>query len=169
MILRIIDRVSTASGVIAAWLIAPLVIATCYEVIARYVFTAPTIWAYEIGYMATGAQFLLGMAYTLSKGAHIRIDVLSTRMSEPVKALIDLGGYLFLLLPFVSWVSWTLYFRGVSTFRSGEHSGQSAWNPPLWPFRAIFFIAFALLLLQVIAEVIKSVRVLTGARASSTS
>jgi TRAP-type mannitol/chloroaromatic compound transport system permease small subunit len=160
LFLRLIDRISTASGVIAAWLIAPLVIATCYEVVSRYVFTAPTIWAYEIGYMATGAQFLLGMAYTLSKGAHIRIDVLSARMSEPVKAAVDLVGYLFLLLPFVSWVSWTLYFRAIAVFRSGERSGQSAWNPPLWPFRTIFFIAFALLLIQIVAEVIKSVRAL---------
>jgi TRAP-type mannitol/chloroaromatic compound transport system permease small subunit len=160
LILRLIDRVSTASGILAAWLIAPLVAATCYEVAARYIFTAPTIWAYELGFMTTGAQFLLGMAYTLSRGAHIRIDVLSTRMSEPVRAIVDLAGYLFLLLPFLSWVSWTLYFRALTAIRSNEHSGQSAWNPPLWPFRTMFFIAFALLLLQVIAEVIKCVRVL---------
>lgn len=167
MILRLIDRISTASGIIAAWLIAPLVLATCYEVVSRYVFNAPTIWAYEIGFMATGAQFLLGMAYTLARGAHIRIDVLSTKMSEPVKAVVDLVGYLFLLLPFVSWVSWTLYFRAAATFRSGERSGQSAWNPQLWPFRTIFFLAFALLLLQVLAEVIKAARVLMAARKPS--
>jgi TRAP-type mannitol/chloroaromatic compound transport system permease small subunit len=159
---RIVDRISAFSGIIAAWLIAPLVIATCYEVASRYLFNAPTIWAYEIGFMATGAQFLLGMAYTLNRGAHIRIDVLSTMMSERTKAIIDLICYLFLLLPFVAWVSWNLYFRAITAMRTNEHSGQSAWNPPLWPFRTIFFIAFALLLLQVLAEIVKSVRTLAS-------
>jgi TRAP-type mannitol/chloroaromatic compound transport system permease small subunit len=160
LFVRIVDRISAFSGIIAAWLIAPLVIATCYEVASRYLFNAPTIWAYEIGFMATGAQFLLGMAYTLNRGAHIRIDVLSTMMSERFKALVDLVCYLFLLLPFVAWVSWTLYGRALTAMRTNEHSGQSAWNPPLWPFRTIFFIAFALLLLQVLAEIVKSVRTL---------
>jgi TRAP-type mannitol/chloroaromatic compound transport system permease small subunit len=161
LFVRIVDRIVGFSGIIAAWLIAPLVIATCYEVASRYLFNAPTIWAYEVGFMATGAQFLLGMAYTLNRGAHIRIDVLSTMMSEKTKAIIDLVCYVFLLLPFVSWVSWNLFFRATTAMRTNEHSGQSAWNPPLWPFRTIFFIAFFLLLLQVLAEIVKSVRVLT--------
>jgi TRAP-type mannitol/chloroaromatic compound transport system permease small subunit len=164
---RIVDRISSFSGIIAAWLIAPLVIATCYEVFSRYLFNAPTIWAYEIGFMATGAQFLLGMAYTLNRGAHIRIDVLSTTMSERTKALVDIVCYLFLLLPFVAWVSWTLYFRAITAMRTNEHSGQSAWNPPLWPFRTIFFLAFALLLLQVLAEIVKSVQALRSARGAA--
>ena len=49
----------------ASFAIVPLVLATCYEVLARYLFGAPTIWAYEIGYTLTGSHFLLGMAYTL--------------------------------------------------------------------------------------------------------
>lgn len=160
MFVRIVDRISGFSGIIAAWLIAPLVIATCYEVASRYLFNAPTIWAYEVGFMATGAQFLLGMAYTLNRGAHIRIDVLSTMMSERLKAAVDLVCYVGLLVPFVAWVSWTLYGRALTAIRTNEHSGQSAWNPPLWPFRTIFFIAFALLLLQAIAEIVKCAQAL---------
>ena len=52
-------------GSFGACLIVPLVLATCWEVFARYMFGAPTIWAYEIGYMLTGSHFLLGMAFTL--------------------------------------------------------------------------------------------------------
>ena len=166
MFVRIVDRISGFSGIIAAWLIAPLVIATWYEVASRYLFNAPTIWADEIGFMATGAQFLLGMAYTLNRGAHIRIDVLSTTMSEKTKAVIDLLCYVGLLTPFVAWVSWTLFFRALTAMRTNEHSGQSAWNPPLWPFRTIFFIAFFLLLLQVLAEIVKTVRILTSGGAA---
>jgi TRAP-type mannitol/chloroaromatic compound transport system permease small subunit len=156
--IRIIERISNVSGVIAAWLIVPLVFAMVYEVIARYVFNAPTIWAYEIGYLTTGSGFLLGMAYALSRDAHIRIDVVSANLSQRTKAIIDIVCYVVLLIPFLAWVTHLLFARAMDAIASGEKTGQSAWNPPLWPFRTVFFVAFALLLLQVIAEVIKCVR-----------
>lgn len=158
MIVRIIERISTICGIIGAWLIVPLVFAMVYEVVARYVFNAPTIWAYEIGYLMTGSGFLLAMAYTLSRDAHIRIDVLSSRFSPRTKAIIDSICYLGLVIPFVAWLTHLLFERALATFESGEKTGQSAWNPPLWPFRTVFFVAFTLLLLQLIAEVIKGVR-----------
>jgi TRAP-type mannitol/chloroaromatic compound transport system permease small subunit len=65
-LLRAIERVSGISGHLTAWLVAPLILATVYDVGARYLFNAPTTWAYEIGYMMMGAHALLGMAYTLS-------------------------------------------------------------------------------------------------------
>ncbi len=93
IVCRWIDRISSVSGVIAAWLIVPLIGAMCYEVIARYVFGAPTIWAYELTYLLTGAGWLLGMAYTLSRGAHIRIDVVYLNLS-PRAAGVDRCGLL---------------------------------------------------------------------------
>lgn len=162
MIVRTIDRLSGLIGAVAGWLVVPLIFAMVYEVVSRYAFNAPTIWAYEVAYLATGASFLLGMAYTLSQGAHIRIDVLSGVLSGRARAVIDIVLYVGLLIPFLAWVSHMLYGRAVAAVISGEHTGASAWNPPLWPLRTVFFIAFVLLLLQVIAEVIKNVRVLLG-------
>ncbi|MGE0724868.1 MAG: TRAP transporter small permease subunit [Alphaproteobacteria bacterium] len=156
---RAVDRLSAAVGILAAWLIAPLVVALCYEVIARYVFGAPTIWAYELGYLLTGSGWLLGMAYALSRNAHIRIDVLYLSFPPRLKALVDAACYLLLLLPFLAWVASVLDSRALDAFRSGEHSGQSAWNPPIWPFRAVFFVSFALLALQVLAETARAVGV----------
>jgi TRAP-type mannitol/chloroaromatic compound transport system permease small subunit len=163
---RWIDRISHVTGVIAAWLIVPLICAMCYEVVARYVFHAPTIWAYEISYLLTGAGWLLGMAYTLAKGAHIRIDVVYLNLSPRAQAWIDVICYLVLLLPFIIWLTSTLDDRAISAFRSGEKTGQSAWNPPIWPFRAVFFVSFALLCLQVIAEVLRRVTQLRATGAS---
>jgi TRAP-type mannitol/chloroaromatic compound transport system permease small subunit len=159
---RWIDRISEVSGIFAAWLIVPLIGAMCYEVFARYVFNAPTIWAYELGYLLTGAGWLLGMAYTLSKGAHIRIDIFYLNMSPRTQALVDVAGYVLLLLPFIVWLTSTLDDRAIAAFRSGEKTGQSAWNPPLWPFRGMFFVSFALLTLQVVAEVLRKLPILLG-------
>lgn len=157
---RWINRISLVSGLIAAWLIVPLIGAMCYEVIARYVFGAPTIWAYELTYLLTGSGWLLGMAFTLSRGAHIRIDVLYLNLPPRGRALVDLSGYILILLPFLIWLSVTLEARALTAWRSGEHTGGSAWNPPLWPFRAVFFISFALLSLQVIAEILRKIPIL---------
>ncbi|MGE0717036.1 MAG: TRAP transporter small permease subunit [Alphaproteobacteria bacterium] len=159
---RAVDRISIAVGIVAAWLIAPLVVALCWEVVARYVFHAPTIWAYELGYLLTGSGWLLGMAYALAKGAHIRIDVVYLSFSPRVKAAVDAAGYLLILLPFLVWVATVLDDRAIAAFRSGERTGQSAWNPPLWPFRTVFFVSFFLLALQVAAEAARAVAVLLG-------
>jgi TRAP-type mannitol/chloroaromatic compound transport system permease small subunit len=140
-------------------LIVPLVLAMCWEVAARYVFGAPTIWAYELAFMLTGAGWMLGMAYTLAKGAHIRIDVLSTWFPPRVKATIDLVLYL-ALLPLVIWIVIALEERVMHSLLSGERSGQSAWNPPIWPFRAVFLASFVLLGIQIVAEMLRSVVVL---------
>jgi TRAP-type mannitol/chloroaromatic compound transport system permease small subunit len=163
-VVRAIERSSAWSGVLAAWLLVPLIAATVYDVAARYAFNAPTQWAYEVGYMMMGAQALLGMAYTLRHAGHIRIDAISGRFSERAKAAIDLVSYVVLLLPVIVWMTWSLWDYWVKALVTSELSGQSAWNPIIWPFKLTFFVAFVLLVLQVLAEVIKATEFLLGRR-----
>lgn len=157
--LRAIERASEWAGVFGACLIVPLVLATCYEVFARYLFGAPTIWAYEVGYTLTGAHFLLGMAFTLKYGEHIRIDIFSGNFSPRMRAMIDLLGYA-IVLPLTTWLTVYLFFYLRTGYVTNEKSGQSALNLPVWPLRVIFCLAFLLLALQVIAEVAKLIRTL---------
>jgi TRAP-type mannitol/chloroaromatic compound transport system permease small subunit len=164
-ILRGIERVSGFSGHVTAWLVVPLVLATAYDVCARYVFNQPTQWAYEIGYMTMGAHALLGMAYTLREGGHVRIDAFSQTFSQGTKAVIDLIGYVFFLLPCLIWMTWSLWGYWMNSFRTGELSGQSAWNPHIWPFKLVFFVAFVLLVLQILAEILKACLFMAGRRA----
>ena len=70
------------------------------------------------------------------------------------------------MLPCLCWVTWSLWQYWIGAFRSGELSGQSAWNPVIWPFRLVFFVAFVLLVLQIIAEVMKAIMYLAGRRPS---
>ncbi|MCC1482789.1 TRAP transporter small permease subunit [Roseibaca sp. Y0-43] len=149
-----IGGVSAVLGYFAALILVPLILASVYEVISRYVFNQPTIWAYEIGYMAMGASFLLGSAYTLRDGQHVRIDVLATHFSPRLKATLDLTGYLLLFLPIGIWLTFALYHYTVEAYEWGERSGESAWNPVVWPYHLVFFTAFAAMVLQVIAEML---------------
>ena len=59
-LLRMIERVTGMAGLVVAWIIFPLILATCYEVFSRYALNAPTIWAFELSYMAMGTHALIG-------------------------------------------------------------------------------------------------------------
>ena len=159
-----IERITTNIGIIAALTLVPLILTTTYEVLARYLFDAPTIWAYEVGYMLTGTHFLLGMAYTLQQGQFIRIDIFSQDMSEKTRALIDLCSYS-VILPLMMWLTYGLTAYLISGFIKNERTGQSAMNMVVWPFRVVFLIAFTLLALQVYAEFMKSLEKYKAAKA----
>lgn len=157
-----IERITGNLGILASFALVPLVMATCYEVFSRYLMNAPTVWAYEVGYILTGSHFLLGMAYTLQCGEHIRIDIFSGKFTERTRAVIDLVAYT-VILPLMLWLTYALFGHLVTGYMRNEHSGQSAMNLPVWPFRTVFLAAFALLALQIMAEIVKTLRKLRAA------
>jgi len=161
-IIRSIETVTSAVGGIAALLVIPLVVATVWEVFARYVFGAPTIWAFELGYILMGVHFLLGGALTLKQQAHVRIDLIYARMSDRGRAWNDLILYVLCVLPALVFIVIRFADHTISAFMSGETSGQSAWNPPIWPFRAVIVMSLVLLALQVLAECLKCVLAIRG-------
>jgi TRAP-type mannitol/chloroaromatic compound transport system permease small subunit len=165
-VLSLIDRITGCVGVIAAWLVVPLVLATAYEVFMRYTLNAPTMWAFEIGYMMMGSHFLLGAAYTLREGSHVRIDLLDGIVSPKITAAIRTAGYIFLLMPFLLWLSWSLWGYFDTAWVKNETSGHSAWNPVVWPYRLVFLISFVVLTLQVVGEIIKGLQMVLAKSAA---
>ncbi|HEX6321097.1 MAG TPA: TRAP transporter small permease subunit [Burkholderiales bacterium] len=133
----------------------PLIVASCYEVYSRYVMGAPTLWAYEVGYMMMGTHFLIGLAYTLRQGDHVRVDLFYGHVSRRKRAIIDAFTYVALLLPVAGWLSIGLAQKVATAYESQERSGMSAFNPVIWPFRAVMCAAFALLALQALAQLIR--------------
>ncbi len=67
--------------------------------VARYFFRSPTVWVFESSTMANGSAFMLGCAYALYKGAHVRTDIFWDNYSERTKGIIDLVSYLVLFFP----------------------------------------------------------------------
>src|SRR5262245_50824968 len=98
-VVRTIDRITDATGVWVAWLNVPLVAAVAWEVIARYVFNVPTIWSYDVTYMLYSAIFMLGAAYALHKGAHIRTDFFYEKWSIRRKGWVDSVSYIVFFFP----------------------------------------------------------------------
>lgn len=156
---RTIGWLSGLLGGIAALVLVPLIFASVYEVISRYVFNRPTIWAYEVGYMAMGASFLLAACYALRDHQHVRVDVFVMNASPRTRAAIDAVAYLVLFLPVSAWLTWELGVHAHESYVWGERSGESAWNPLIWPYFAMFTVSFAALTLQGVAELLKNLEI----------
>ena len=161
-VIRAIERLSRVFGYIGAWIIAPLIVSMVWEVISRRFFDAPTMWAYEMSYMLMGTSFIFGLAWTLRMRRHVRVDFLYDHVSLKKQSMIDLVGFAFLALPATLLLLIGLWDFLVYAFERDLRSGQSAWNPVVWPFRAGFVIGFVLLLLQIISEILKCILVLMG-------
>ena len=154
-VVRALDRVADWSGQVFCWLIIPLVAAMVYEVIARYAFHAATIWSYDVSYMTYGAHFMLGAAYTLLRGGHIRTDIYYANWSRRTRARVDLACYLVPFFPALivfAWLGWGYFQR---SFELNERIVTSPWLPIVWPFKFVIPAAAVLLLLQGVAETIR--------------
>ena len=152
-----IDRLTDAIGVAVPWLIVPLVLAVAYEVTSRYVFNAPTIWAYDVTYMLYSAVFMLGAAYALHKGAHIRTDFFFETWSVRTRGLIDSIAYILFFFPGLILFFFVGAEEAWSSFVISETSEQTPWRPLLWPFKLIVPVTCLLLIVQGVSEAIKSV------------
>lgn len=159
---RVIDRISRAFGALAAALVLVLVGLMAYEVALRYVFKAPTTWSYDVSTMTMGATFVLAIGYTLATNTHVRVDILKPLFGRRGPRLIDFVGYAFVMLPLLLWLTWAFcgYFH--DAWVSQERSGQSAWNPKVWPFRLVMLAGVAVWTLQTLAEVAKAGLALAG-------
>lgn len=157
-----IERITCAFGRVGAVLILILILAVSYEVVMRYAFNAPTMWAYEVAAMLMGTSFLITIAYAMVTESHVRVDFLYARIGPRGRALIDVAGYLLFLLPLALWLTWGLWNYLVQAYATGETTGQSAWNPVVWPFRVAYVVGLVLFSLQILAEILRCMLVLRG-------
>ena len=159
---RFVSTLSRWAGRCAAALVLVLIVLMNYEVLARYLFAAPTRWSYEVSTMVMGASFVLAIGYAVATDSHVRVDLLAASLGGRGRAIVDLAGYGLVLLPLLAWLTWALwhYFHGA--WASGETSGQSAWNPPVRPFRLVLFAGVLVWMLQIAAEIVRAALELGG-------
>jgi TRAP-type mannitol/chloroaromatic compound transport system permease small subunit len=153
---RAIDKISDLSGRIFSYLVYPLVGGVAYEVIARYAFNAPTVWAYDMTYMLYGTIFMLGAAYTLLNKGHIRTDMLYGRWSPRKQGKIDAVMYLVLFFPGMILYLWAGIDYAAHSWVTNEKASMSPWMPIIYPFKTVIPVTAAMLLIQGVSEFIKS-------------
>jgi len=160
---RTIDSVTSLVGRAVAWLIVVAAVTSAGNAIIRKLFdTSSNAWL-ESQWWLFSIAFLLAAPWTLAQNEHIRIDILNNRLSSKTRDVIDLIGHALFLVPMtllLVWTSWDFFWKSYAQNEQSWNAGGLA----QWPIKAIIPIAFALLFLQAVSELIKRVAIMTGAQ-----
>jgi TRAP-type mannitol/chloroaromatic compound transport system permease small subunit len=155
-LVKSIDATSSFFGKGVALLILPMIFALVYEVVSRYFFGAPTIWAGDIALILYGIYFMMASPYCLMMGGHIRTDFLYSHWSIKTKGLIDTITYIVFYFPvhalFLE-IAWKYFYK---SYLQNETMISSPWMPIVWPMKLAIPVSICLMLLQGVSEVIKS-------------
>jgi len=158
---RAIDWINSTIGKTVFWLVLFAVLVSAVNAVVRYAFNMSSNAWLELQWYFFGAIFLLCSGYTLLRNEHIRIDVVSSRLSPKTRNWIEIVGGVFFLLPMsigIMWLSWPIFMNAIV---SGEQS-SNAGGLIRWPARLMIPIGFFLLSLQGVSELIKRVAVMRG-------
>jgi len=150
---RFIDSLNERVGKISGWLIIPLTTLVTYDVILRYVFNRPTVWAWDINVQLLGTLVVLGGGYALLHDAHIGVDALVIHLSARRRAIVDLITSAF----FFFGIGVLLWKAALDAWFSLEirELYSSVFLPPIYPFKILMVIGILLLLLQGVAKFIR--------------
>jgi TRAP-type mannitol/chloroaromatic compound transport system permease small subunit len=155
--LLFIDRLNTLIGRTFAWCGLALVAVVCFEVFSRYLFHAPTKWAFDASYMLYGTLFMFAGAYTLSRNGHVRGDFLYRNWQPKTQAWMDLVLYLLFFFPGILALCIAGTLEADRAWMTWERSNSPA-TVPLAPFKTIIPIVGVLMLLQGIVEFIRCIQ-----------
>ena len=158
---QLIDRINERIGKGAFWLVLLMTIISAGNAVVRFTFNYSSNGLLEIQWYLFAAIFLICSSYTLQKNEHVRIDVLSGKLSPKGLAVIDIIGTLFFLLPMVILVLWLSLPLVAESFRINEMSANAG-GLLRWPVKALLPIGFTLLALQGLSELIKRIAFLMG-------
>lgn len=157
----IIDRINARFGRLAVWLVLIACLVSAGNAVSRYAFDASSNAWLELQWYLFAAIVLFGAPQVLNANGHVRVDILYGRASSRTRALIDLLGLAFFLLPICAYVAWMAWPFFLESFRSNEVSGNAG-GLVRWPVKLMLPLGFGLLVLQGLAEVIKRVAYLRG-------
>jgi TRAP-type mannitol/chloroaromatic compound transport system permease small subunit len=153
--LHAIDQLSKTVGHAFAWCILFLTFGTCYEVFMRYVLNDPTSWAFDMSYIMYGALFYMAGAYTLSRGGHVRGDVIYRLWRPRTQATVEMVLYILFFFPGVLALVIAGWDYGYASFQLREVSVNSPAGVPIWQLKVLIPIGAGLLVLQGAAEVVR--------------
>ncbi len=155
--IRFADALSAWFGKAFAWLIVLMAVGTGYEVFVRYVLNSPTPWALDVSFIMYGTLFMMGGAYTLSRGSHVRGDFLYRLWKPQTQAKVDLVLYIIFFFPGVSALMLAGWDYASDSWRFGEVSVNSPAGIPIYQFKTVISAAGALLFVQGIAQVFRCI------------
>jgi TRAP-type mannitol/chloroaromatic compound transport system permease small subunit len=155
--IRFADNLSAWFGKAFAWLIVLMAVGTGYEVFVRYVLNDPTAWALDVSFIMYGTLFMMGGAYTLSRGGHVRGDFLYRLWQPKTQAKVDLVLYIFFFFPGVIALVLSGWKYASRSWGYSEVSINSPAGIPIFQFKTVMVAAGLLLFIQGIAQILRCI------------
>ncbi|MCU0901250.1 MAG: TRAP transporter small permease subunit, partial [Cypionkella sp.] len=146
--IRFADRLSAWFGKTFGWLIILMTFGMAYEVLVRYMFNAPTPWALDISFIMYGTIFMMGGAYTLSRGGHVRGDFVYRSWKPQTQAKVDLALYILFFFPGILALVFTGFKYAGRSWGYGEVSVNSPAGIPIYQLKSVIVVAGSLRLIQ---------------------
>jgi len=158
---RAIDAITERVGRFVYWLVLIVVLISASNAIVRKLFNYSSNAYLEIQWYLFSVIFLFGAGYTLLRNEHVRIDIISGRLSARAQNWIDVVGIVLFLWPMsfvIMWLSWPLFVDSLARHEVSSNAGGLL----IWPARLMMPIGFALLIMQSVSELIKRIAFLRG-------
>jgi TRAP-type mannitol/chloroaromatic compound transport system permease small subunit len=155
-----IDSLNELIGKAVSWLFLALTASVVIDLTMRYFVGRTTVWAYDINYMIYGTQFMLAGAYTMKHNAHVRVDVLYMKLSPRGRAILEVIFYICIMFPlcfFLFGSCWSDFVRACS---AREISIVTSWHPPVYHYKGVMPVTYALLILQSIVLFIRNIAII---------
>jgi len=159
-----IDVINLWVGRVTCFLLIPVIGSMVFEVVARKLFIAPTLWAYDTSRMFAGAMFMLGAGYALMRGVHIRADFLYRNWSRQTQATLDAALYLIFYFPAMIFFFWISAEYTIKSWVNWERSMDTTLMAPLAPARTAMPLGAFFLILQGVSELFKAFHDMGAAR-----
>lgn len=164
---RLIDRINDRIGRAVAWLALVMVLVQFVIVVQRYVFGIGSIWMQESMVYMHATLFMLAAGYTLLHNGHVRVDIFYREASPRRKALTDLAGALFFLLPMCAATAWLAWPYVANSWAIFEGSKETSGIHAVFLLKSVILAFAVLVALQGVSLAIHAVRVLKGDEAPS--
>jgi TRAP-type mannitol/chloroaromatic compound transport system permease small subunit len=155
-LINAIDGLNERMGKAASWLTLALVILVCIDVVIRYVFSNSSAWIMELEWHLFSLIFLIGAAYAFKHDRHVRVDLFYSKFSAKDKALVDLVGNVIFLIPWCVIILVYSFEYAMTSFRIGEISPDPGGLPARYLIKFAITLGIFLLLLQAIAQALRS-------------
>lgn len=155
--IRFADSLSAWFGKAFAWLIVLMAVGTGYEVFVRYVLNDPTAWSLDVSFIMYGTLFMMGGAYTLSRGGHVRGDFLYRLWQPKTQAKVDLVLYILFFFPGITALILSGWKYSSRSWGYTEVSINSPAGIPIFQFKTVMVVAGILLFIQGIAQIARCI------------
>jgi TRAP-type mannitol/chloroaromatic compound transport system permease small subunit len=160
-LLAIIDGFNASIGKMTSIIMIPTLFCIYYEIVSRYVFGRPTLWASELMVYFCAILYIMGAAWTLQVNRHVKIDLLYTRVSTRGQRILDIITFPFFTL-YMTLMLWVGFRFATESLAIRETSG-TPWDPPIYPIKFIFVAGVVMLLMQGLAKLVRDAHfLLTG-------